>query len=234
MASASLTASNRTSVGKGGARKLRAAGKIPAVIYGHARKPQSVTLDNHELERLLEKIAALSTVIELSIDGTASKTLIRELQRDPVRRSIIHVDFQELVAGEKVSVRVRIGYEGSPAGVREGGGIFEEALHEVEIEVDPANIPERLVVDVTELKLGHSLHVSDIKLPAGVTLVTDASVTICIVSAPKEEEAPVAATAAVEGEAGAAAAEPELIRKPKEGDEEIPEPGEKAEKGKEK
>jgi large subunit ribosomal protein L25 len=226
MATAALTASSRSSVGKGSARKLRAAGKIPGVIYGHARQPQSVTLDTRELERLLEKIAAASTVIELTIDGTASKTLIRELQRDPVRRTIIHVDFQELVAGEKVSVRVRIGFEGSPAGVREGGGIFEEALHELEIEVDPADIPERLVVDVTELKLGHSLHVSDVKLPPGVKLITDPSVTICLCSAPREEEVAVAVTAAVEGEA-VVAAEPELIRKPKEGDEEIPEPEEK-------
>ena len=226
MASAALIASTRSSVGKGGARKLRAAGKLPAVIYGHARTPLSLTLDNREVERLLEKIAAASTVIELSIDGKASRTLIREIQRDPVRRTIVHIDFQELMAGEKVNVRVRLAFEGSPAGVREGGGIFEEALHELEIEVDPADIPDRITVDITELKLGHSYHVTDIKLPAGVKLVTDPSVTICLCSAPKEEEAAATAVAAVEGEA-AAPAEPELIRKPKEGDEEIPEPEEK-------
>lgn len=214
MATASLSASTRKGTGKGVARKLRAAGKVPGVVYGHAREPLSLELDNRELTRLLERIAAASTVIDLSIDGTARKTLIREIQRHPLNPGIVHIDFLELVAGEKVTVALRIAFEGTPVGVRSDGGIFEETLHEVEIEVDPANIPDRLVVDVSELHIGHSLHVSDIKLPDGVELVTDPEVTICLISAPKEEVAP-----AAEAEA-AAVAEPELIRKPKEGDEE--------------
>ncbi|HYV99217.1 MAG TPA: 50S ribosomal protein L25/general stress protein Ctc [Gemmatimonadaceae bacterium] len=219
MASVSLSASTRTGTGKGVARKLRAAGKVPGVVYGHAREPLSLELDNRELERLLEKIAAASTVIDLSIDGTARKTLIREIQRHPLESGITHIDFLELVAGEKVTVRVHLAFEGTPAGVRADGGIFEETLHEVEIEVDPANIPERLVVDVTELTIGHSYHVSDIKLPEGVELITDGEVTICICSAPRAEEE-VAPTAAVE--AAEAVAEPELIRKPKEEEGEEP------------
>jgi large subunit ribosomal protein L25 len=213
MASASLSATSRNSTGKGVARKLRAAGKVPGVVYGHAREPLSLELDNRELTRLLEKIAAASTVIDLSIDGTSRKTLIREIQRHPLKPGIVHIDFLELVAGEKVTVALRIAFEGTPVGVRSDGGIFEETLHEVEIEVDPANIPDRLVVDVSDLHIGHSLHVSDIKLPDGVELVTDPGVTICLISAPKEEVAPAAADAT-------AVAEPELIRKPKEGDEE--------------
>lgn len=222
MASASLSAAARSDTGKGVARKLRARGQVPAIVYGSARDPQPLALDNRELERLLERIAAASTVIDLSIDGASRRTLIREIQRDPVRRVILHVDFQELVAGEKVTVRVRIAYEGTPVGVKSDGGIFEETLHELEVEVDPANIPDRLVVDVSELAIGHSLHVSDIKLPEGVKSMVDDEVTICICSAPRAEEE-VAPTA----EAGAepeAAAEPELIRKPKEGDEEPAEP----------
>jgi large subunit ribosomal protein L25 len=220
MASAQLSATARESTGKGVARKLRLAGKVPGVVYGHARKAQSLALDNRELERLLERIAAASTVIELSIDGTMSRTLIREIQRDAVRRTILHVDFQELVAGETVRVRVRLAFEGTPVGVRSDGGIFEEVLHELEIQADPVNIPDRIVVDITELAIGHSLHVSDVKLPQGVELVTDASVTICICSAPRAEEV---ATPAAATEAGAPT-EPELIRKAKEGDEEVPEP----------
>lgn len=214
MATASLSATTRTSTGKGVARKLRAAGKVPGVVYGHAREPLSLELDNRELMRLLDKIAAASTVIDLSIDGTSRKTLIREIQRHPLKPGIVHVDFLELVAGEKVTVSLRIAFEGTPIGVRNDGGIFEETLHEVEIEVDPSSIPDRLSVDVSELHIGHSLHVSDIKLPEGVELLTDPGVTICLISAPKEEAAPAAADAA------AAPAEPELIRKPKEGDEE--------------
>jgi large subunit ribosomal protein L25 len=215
MSGVSLSARARTGSGTGLARKLRAEGKVPGVIYGHARQPQSVELDNRELERLLDRIASGSTVIDLSIDGTSCKTLIREIQRHPLKRGIVHVDFLELVAGEKVTVEIRIAFEGTPVGVRSDGGIFEETLHEVEIEVDPANIPERLVVDVTDLAIGHSLHVSDIKLPEGVELVTDPEVTICLCSAPREEAAkPVAGTET------AAVAEPELIRKAKEGEEE--------------
>ena len=216
MASASLSAKTRSGSGKGTARKLRAAGKVPGVVYGHARDPLSLELDNRELTRLLEKIAAASTVIDLSIDGTSRKTLIREIQRHPLQPGIVHIDFLELVAGEKVTVALRIAFEGTPVGVRSDGGIFEETLHEVEIEVDPASIPDRLVVDVSELHIGHSLHVSDIKLPEGVELVTDADVTICLCSAPRAEEE----ATPVAGAEAAAVAEPELIRKPKEGDEE--------------
>jgi large subunit ribosomal protein L25 len=215
MASASLSASTRKGKGKGTARKLRAAGKVPGVVYGHAREPLSLELDNRELTRLLEKIAAASTVIDLSIDGTSRKTLIREIQRHPLNPGIVHIDFLELVAGEKVTVSLRIAFEGTPVGVRSDGGIFEETLHEVEIEVDPASIPDRLVVDVSELHIGHSLHVSDIKLPDGVELVTDPGVTICICSAPRAEEEVVP----VAGAEAAAVAEPELIRKAKEDEE---------------
>jgi large subunit ribosomal protein L25 len=214
MATASLSATSRTATGKGVARKLRAAGKVPGVVYGHAREPQALELDNREVERLLEKIAAASTVIDLSIDGTPRRTLIREIQRHPIRPGIVHIDFLELVAGEKVTVEVRIAFEGTPIGVRSDGGIFEETLHEVEIEVDPGNIPDRLAVDVSELAIGHSLHVSDIKAPEGVEILTDGEVTICLCSAPRTEEE--AAPAGAEAEAPA---EPELIRKPKEDEE---------------
>ena len=218
MATANLSASTRSDIGKGVARKLRAAGKVPGVVYGHAREPQGLALDTRELERLLEKITAASTVIDLSIDGAGHKTLIREIQRDPVRRTILHIDFQELVAGERVNVRVKLVFEGTPVGVRSDGGIFEEALHEVEVEADPANIPEKITIDVTDLTIGHSLHVSDLKVPEGVEVVTDGDVTICICSAPRAEEE-VAPTVAVEG-AEAPVTEPELIRKAKEDDDE--------------
>src|SRR4051812_9604686 len=123
MATASLSATTRNTVGTGNARKLRAAGKVPGIVYGHARQPQSIELDNREIVRLLEKVAAASTVIDLSIDGTSRKTLIREIQRHPLRPGIVHIDFLELVAGEKVTVSLRISFEGTPVGVRSDGGI---------------------------------------------------------------------------------------------------------------
>jgi large subunit ribosomal protein L25 len=215
MASVSLSATSRGTIGKGAARKLRAQGKVPGVVYGHAREPQSLMLDNRELERLLDRIAAASTVIDLAIDGTTRKTLIREVQRHPLRPGIVHIDFLELVAGETVTVRVRLAFEGTPVGVRSDGGIFEETLHEVEIEADPTNIPERIVIDISGLHIGHSLHVKDIKLPEGVELLTDPSITMCLCSAPRAEEAATPAAATTEL---AASPEPELIRKAKEED----------------
>ena len=160
-----------TNSGKGVARKLRSAGRIPAVIYGHGREPQSLSIDTRELEKLLSHISAESTVIELDVDGKSSRTLIREIQRHPFKRQILHVDFQELVAGEKVDVRVPIVLVGIPAGVRMDGGVLDQMLRELEVEVDPSNIPNHIDVDVTELTIGASLHVSDIKLPEGVEVV---------------------------------------------------------------
>jgi large subunit ribosomal protein L25 len=214
MATASLDAAPRSATGKGAARSLRREGRIPAVIYGHAREPQSLSINTRELERLLGRVSAETTVIELALDGRTTRTLIREIQRHPFKRSIIHVDFQELVAGEKVTVNVPIVIAGTAAGVREGG-ILDQIMRELSVEVDPANIPNHIDVDVTDLTIGHSVHVSDLVLPDGVTVLDDPDATVAVVSAPKVvEEAPAEPT---EGEA---VAEPEVIGKKKEDEEE--------------
>lgn len=210
MASVPFSASKRANTGKGVARKLRAAGQVPAVIYGHAREPQPLQLDHHALQLLLEKHPYQSTVIALDVDGTTSNTLIREIQRHPFKKQIVHVDFQELVAGESVTVPVPLQFTGTPEGVRHGGGLLDQVLHELEIACDPANIPHHIVVDVTPLTIGHSIHAGEIVLPAGCTLVTDADATVCVCAAPKVEAEPAA---------GEAPAEPELIRKAKAEDE---------------
>ncbi|HZI41703.1 MAG TPA: 50S ribosomal protein L25/general stress protein Ctc [Gemmatimonadaceae bacterium] len=214
MATANLSANVRSERGTGVARKLRQSGQVPAIIYGHSRQPQSLAIDTRELERLLERVAAASTVIELSIDGRSARTLIREIQRHPVKRSILHVDFQELVAGEKVTVSIPLVFIGSAEGVREGG-ILDQVMHELRIHVDPANIPNHVDVDVTPLVIGHSIHVRELSIPEGVEVLDDEDATVCTVSAPRASETPVAGVAVVE-----AAPEPELIRKPKEGEEE--------------
>ena len=217
MAITQFPATTRTVSGKGTARKMRAAGKIPAIIYGHGRAPQSLELDGHTFTRLLEKISYLTTVIELTVDGTMARTLIRELQRHPVKRDILHVDFQELVAGEKVTIRVPLKFVGTPEGVRTGGGILDETVRELHISVDPAEIPNHIDVDVAHLQVGKSLHVRDVKAPAGVTILDTPAGTICVCMIPKEVATPTPEEAAA---AGAAPAEPELIRKPKAEDEE--------------
>ena len=207
MASASLSAEARTETGKGVARKLRAAGRVPAVIYGHAREAQALSLPTRELEKLLSSISTGSTVVELSVGSATTKTLIREVQRHPFKKQILHVDFQELVAGEKVSVEIPLVFVGTPEGVRLSGALLEQILHSIEVLVDPANIPNHIDVDVTHLAMGHSLHVRDLQLPEGIEVQSDEDATICAVIAPR---------AAVEAAAEPGAAEPELIRKAKE------------------
>lgn len=207
---AQLSATPRDGTGKGAARTLRASGRIPGVIYGHGREPQPLAIDNREFEKLLSKISAESTVIELSLDGKSTQTLIREIQRHPFKRQILHVDFQELVAGEKITVRLPIVLTGVPDGVRQDGGVLDQTLRELEVEVDPANIPNHIEIDVTPLKIGESIHVRDIKLAEGVEVVTDADSSVCVVSAPRAVVETVVAT-----EEAATTLEPEVIRKAK-------------------
>jgi large subunit ribosomal protein L25 len=206
MASANLAAERRSETGKGVARKLRAAGRVPAVVYGHGRAPESLTVDARELERLLGTITAGSTVIELALGGSPARTLIREIQRHPVRRHILHVDFQELVAGEKVTVNVPLVFTGTSIGVREQGGIFEEMMRAVQISVDPSSIPDHIDVDISKLTIGLPLHVRDLQLPAGVTVIDDGDLTICAVAQSKAAESE---------DTAAAPAEPEVLRQKK-------------------
>ena len=210
MSTATLSATRRAKNGKGAARKLRQAEQIPAIIYGHNREPAMLALAGREVERLLERIAPETTVVELAIDGATSRTLIREIQRHPFRRQILHIDFQELVAGEKVTVDVPLVLVGIPEGVKTSGGVLDQIMREVQVEVDPADMPNHIDVDVSQLGLNDSLHVRDLAVPAGVEILEDPDATICVVSPPRVEAEPVPAEGAVE-----AAAEPELIRKPK-------------------
>ncbi len=210
MASATLSATLRSDTGKGVARKLRQNGEIPGVIYGHGREPQALTVNAREFERLIKSVAYGSTVIDLDVGGTPARSLIREIQRHPFKKLIMHVDFQEVVAGETMTLKCPIVYVGVPIGVRADGGIFDQILHEITIEAIPANIPDHIDVDVTELHVGKSMHVSDLQMPAGVKAVDDETLTVCIVQPPKQ--APVEPTEE-------AVAEPEVIRKVKDDDE---------------
>jgi large subunit ribosomal protein L25 len=204
-----LAAERRTETGTGAVRKLRRQGKIPAVIYGHGRKPQALAVPQSEAEKILQDTAGGSTVIELSVDGAPVRTLIREIQRHPTRKTVTHLDFLEIHAGEKLTLNVPLHVVGSPDGVRNAGGVLEQFLRELEIEVLPRNIPERVELDVTDLKVGRSLHVSDIAVE-NAKVLTEPGRTVCTVVPPRVEEEPVPEI--VEEEE---AAEPELIRKPR-------------------
>ena len=230
---AQLTAEPRTVHGTGEMRRLRNAGRTPAVIYGHGREPAALTVSSAELGRLLEAIAPASTIVDLTVGGTTHKTLIREVQRHPLRPGVVHIDFYEVKAGEKITLEVPVHLVGIPDGVRHQGGTLDQVLRTVEIEVLPADIPERVELDVTALTIGKALPVSALNIP-NAKVLTDAALTVCTVVAPRVEEvvataaAPAVEGAVVAGAEGAVAAaptgvepaEPELIRKRKPAEEE--------------
>ena len=211
---ASLSATRRTGTGKGNARSLRRDGQVPAVIYGHARESTALTISARDLDKLLSRISADNTVVEIAVEGATSRALIREIQRHPFKRQILHVDFQELVVGEKMTVRIPVRLIGIPAGVRLGGGIVDHTLRELTISVDPAQMPNQIEIDITNMELGDSIHVNAVPVPAGVTVLDDANAAVVVIATPR------AAVEAVAVEAEpAATTEPEVIRakKPEEG-----------------
>src|SRR5881396_3176881 len=221
----SLSASPRQATGKGAARQARFRGRVPAVIYGHGRDTQPLELEAKALEKALQGVEPASTIIDLAVDGKTVKTLIREIQRHPIRPDIIHVDFYEIHATEKVKLKVPVHLVGNPDGVRNAGGVLDQVTREVEIEVLPENIPDRVELDVNALKIGDSLHVRDLSIP-NAKILTDAELTIATVVPPRAEE-----VAAPSPEAVTEVAEPELIRKVREGEEEEGEGGAAAEGG---
>jgi large subunit ribosomal protein L25 len=213
-----VAAERRTETGKGAARRLRMSGRVPAVIYGHGRPPEPLWVWQKELDRALSGIAAESTVIDLKIGGKTVKTLIREIQRHPIRPGFLHVDFYEIRAGERIRLRVPVHLVGVPEGVRTAGGVLDQVLREIEIEVLPQHIPEKVEVDVAHLGVGKSLHVRDLSIP-NATILTAGDETLCTVVPPRVEEAiPVAGVAGLEG-----VEEPEVIRKPRAEEEEAAE-----------
>jgi large subunit ribosomal protein L25 len=214
MSTATLSATLRSESGKGAARALRRAGSVPAVIYGHKRQPMSLAVPTRELERLLERVSAETTVVELSIDGKVSRTLIREIQKHPFKKQLVHIDFLELVAGEMITVNVPLVIVGVSVGVRSFGGILDQTMRELSVTVDPSSIPNHIDVDVSELGVGDSIHVRDLKLPDGVAVLDDPDASVVVVAAPKVNATDAAADAA----AAAATAEPEVLRAKKPAD----------------
>lgn len=210
MAQVSLQAQPRSTTGKGAARSMRRNGQVPAVIYGHGREPEALSLESTALSRALIGIAAASTIVDVTVAGKPPvKALIREIQRDMIQHgAIIHVDLYEVRADEKITVKVPVHLTGTPDGVRNFGGVLDHVLREIEILVLPGDLPSHIDLDVTALGIGHSLYIRDVKVPKADVL-TDEDLPVCTVVAPRAEEvaAPVAEATT--------AAEPELIRKAK-------------------
>jgi large subunit ribosomal protein L25 len=213
---AKLKAEPRDKYGKSATRKMRAAGRIPAVIYGHGEQTRTLSVDAHELDLLFKRVHWENTIIEVDIEGerTPVRTLVREVQSHAYKPDIVHVDFQQIHAGERVHVSVPIRLIGTAPGVK-AGGVMMQTESDLDIRCLPDQIPESIEIDVTGLEIGDSVHLRDISLPAGAEAEIDADRTICsvtppTVAAPSAEEA-----AAEEAEEAAEGGEPEVIRRAK-------------------
>ena len=166
-----LEAEKRDESGKGAARKLRARGRVPAVLYGHGVGPVSVSVGAKDLYRVLHGSAGTNVLVNLTVDGAEHLALPREIQRDHVRGRYVHVDFLAVRRDEKVTVSVPVRVVGESPGVKVGG-VVEHHLWELQVECLPGDVPDGIDADVSELQVGDSLRVSDIVAPEGVAVLT--------------------------------------------------------------
>jgi large subunit ribosomal protein L25 len=228
MAVISLSGQLRERLGKGGARTARRDGKIPAVLYGHGEQPLSVSIGARDFDLALRGHKGGNPIVNLSVDAKEFTALIRDVQYDPVTHGILHLDFQHISLTETIEVEVPVHLTGVPVGVKDGGGILETILREVEVRCLPTAIPSSIDADVSALNIGDSVHVRDLSVP-NVTILTDPDATVATVVPPTVMEEKPAEEVAAE----TATAEPEVIAKGKK-DEEGAAEGDEKEKDKDK
>ena len=213
-----LKAKSRSESGRARVKRLRAQGVIPGIVYGAHIKPLSISLASRDLVNVLHHATGENVLVDLQVDEAGSTknrlALIQEVQHHPFADTILHVDFQEVSATEKLRTKVPVRQVGEPAGVKTGGGVLEYILRELHVECLPKDLPDVIEVNVEKLEIGGSIHIQEIVAPSGVTLLDDKGQPVFLVVAPIAE----VEEAAVE----AGPAEPELIgAKPAEGEEAV-------------
>ncbi len=214
-----INAVSRGATTKGDLRKNRLEGKIPAITYGSGKPARQLFIDEAEFLTALSGITE-STIIDLVVDGQKAQAFVKARQRASISHKIIHVDFLEITAGQLLHAKVPVHLVGSAAGIREGG-ILENPCHEIEVECDPSNLPEKINLDVSELHVNHSIHVRDIPSMDGVRILTKADQVVVAIKyargeeeeAPAAEAAPAAATAEATPATAAATAAPSAAEK---------------------
>jgi large subunit ribosomal protein L25 len=215
---ATLEGLKRDGFGKNEARRLRAEGRIPAVLYG-GQKPGDpatpIAVDPKVLMRILHSESGVNTLISLSVDGASTRVLVKEYQLDPVTHKLLHADFYRIAMDRAITVTVPVVVRGEPKGVKQQGGILDFVHRDIEVECLPGDIPEKIELDVSELLLGQAIRVRDLPRDPKWTPLTDGDVMLVHVMTPKAEEEPAAAAATATGEVPAAPAEPEVIKKGK-------------------
>jgi large subunit ribosomal protein L25 len=194
MAALKITAEAREASGKGVARKMRQAGRIPAVLYGQGHEGVSLSLDSYELSQLLSTAGARTSILELEVKGSdrsgRQNVLIKEVQKHPYKDLILHMDLLEVAMDELISVMVPIEIEGTAKGVKLDGGILEMKRRELEIECLPNIIPDSIIINIEDLEIGDTIHVEDIDVPEGVSILHDTNFTLLTVVAPAVEVEP--------------------------------------------
>ena len=199
MKSVALKATPRTLGRHAGAKKLRESGRIPAIIYGRQAPPQNLELNAKEMEDLIHHSASENLLGDLAVKDDARPTrlaLVQEIQHHPLSGKVLHVDFHEIAENEKVTVSIPVETVGEPDGVKNEGGVLEHVLFKIRARGLAKDLPEAVVVDVAHLKIGDAIHLGEIKVPAGVTLVGDKHMAVISVAAPRAEEEVAAETAA--------------------------------------
>lgn len=200
-----LTVTSREGTGRSASRRLRKAEKIPAILYGKHTKPETLAVNAPEFVKLLKEIAGRAALVELKRDGGANAlSFLQEIQRDPITDRYLHVDLQEVKENEKMIISVTVRVVGEAYGVKTEGGVLDTATKRLRIRTLPKDLPDFIEVNVTDLKMGESIHVSDLKAIAGVEYLDNPQQPVVLCVAPPEEE--VAATPAVAEGAAAPAA----------------------------
>ncbi len=161
----------RAEMGKGPTRRFRAAGLVPAVFYGPSVEPVPLLVDGKQMSQALRTEAGDNVLINLRVDGKSRLTIPREVQRHPIRGTILHVDFVHVARDQRIAAHVPVHVVGESPGVKEGG-VVDQHLHEIQVEAVPTDIPAAVEVDISELGIGDSLHVTDVKVPEGVDVLT--------------------------------------------------------------
>lgn len=204
MADATLTAERRDSAGKGPAGRLRRQGLVPAVVYGLGAESVSVSVSSRELAHILSGPGGVNTLITLRLDGDEQLALARQIQRNPVKGTLVHVDFVRVRADQAIQAEIPVHLTGDAEGVSRGG-VLEQLVHTLTIEAKPAEIPNVIEFDVSALEIGDDVRVRDLVVPSGVTVLQEGDELVAHVSAPRVQET--AEGEAAEGEEGAAPAE---------------------------
>ena len=199
-----LTVTERPERGKAAARRMRRVGMIPAVMYGRT-EPRSINVDAHEFMAKFRTVSE-STIIKLELAAGSHDVLIRDFQEDCISGKITHIDFLEIELGKALRTNVGVQLSGAPVGVREGG-LLESFVHEVEVECMPKDLPEHLAVDITDLQIGHSVHIRDIQIPEGLRILNPADQVVCTIVHKRAEEKPEEAAEELTAEEAQAAAD---------------------------